>query len=208
MIDVRRWMLVAMALLLVAATACRSSTRTRATPSDCADAGPGNRDWYAGTPEMQRRVRNLIAEIPHIEGVARIELGRQIIAVGEPAIPLLVEALGHPDAATRGTAAWLLGFTNDPRVTNCLARATRDRDPLVGYQAAASLVGMGDPRGLCRLIQGLDDGDPRVRAQCFDSLEHRTGETFGYAPDQAPCERSAAVARWRAWAASLPQGNL
>jgi HEAT repeat protein len=157
---------------------------------------------------MQKSIRNLIRQIPNTTGAARIELGRRIVASGEPAIPILIETLNASNAETRGMAAWLLGFTNDPRTADALYQATGDCDSLVAYEAAASLVRMGDRRGVCRTITGLEDPDPRVRAKCLDVLQQKTGETYGFLPDDAPHERAAAVARWKAWGASLPGGGL
>ena len=65
------------------------------------------------------------------------------------------------------------------------------------------MVRLGDRRGLDRLIRGLEDPDPRLRAKCIDVLSHTVGQDFGYRPDARPDERAAAVARWRAWAAQV-----
>lgn len=200
-------LLSALLLVVIAAgSGCQGGRTQQAT--DRADAGPGNRDWYAGTPLMQKNIRSLIKQIPNTTGAARIELGRRIVASGEPAIPILLESLSSPHPETRGMAAWLLGFTSDPRTADALYQATGDCDSLVAYEAAASLVRMGDRRGICRTIVGLEDADPRVRAKCLDVLLQKTGETFGFLPDDAPHERAAAVARWKAWGARLPEGGL
>lgn len=190
--------------LLLTTVACR---RPKPVVPDTVDAGPGNKPWYAGTPEMQASIRELLAQVPVTTGAGRIELGRRIVAYGEPAVPILVEGLRDPRQDTRGTAAWLLGFLQDSRSTTHLARATRDPVALVRYEAATALTRMGDPRGIRALIEGLEDDDPRVRGQCVTILEKYTGKGFGYKVDDSPEERAAAVARWRAWATGASRGT-
>lgn len=189
--------LVLGALLL---TACQGGGGKKEAAPNTVDAGAGNRPWYAGTPAVQEQIKGLVALAPKTTGAARIELGRRIISFGEPATPILVDALSDPSADMRGQAAWLLGFMKDPRTSNHLARAASDPEKLVRYEASSALLQIGDPRGLHGVISGLSDQDPRVRAKCITLLEAHTGETKGYRADDRPADRSAAVARWRAWA--------
>jgi hypothetical protein len=198
--------IVACAAVLLLLVGCRG-IGTGDRRSNTVSAGPGNRPWYAGTPEMQASIRKLLAQVPNTTGAGRIELGRRIVSFGEPAIPILVETLGSDDAALRGTAAWLLGFSRDARVVDALARTASDPDRLVRYEAASSLLSLGDPRGLHGTIDGLEDADPRIRAKCLDVLERHTGRTFGFAADGNPVDRAAAVSRWRAWAAAQGRGS-
>jgi hypothetical protein len=187
------------AAVLLLGAGCQGAGRG-AAPSDTVDAGAGNRPWRAGTPDMQASIRNLVAMAPKTTGAGRIELGRRIVSFGEPATPILVDALSDPDPAMRGQAAWLLGFMKDPRTADALARTASDEDKLVRYEASSALLQIGDPRGLNGVIAGLSDADPRIRQKCIVVLEAHTGETMGFRADDRPAERSAAIARWRAWA--------
>lgn len=187
---------------LLLSTACQGGGRQAARAPNTVDAGEGNRPWYAGTPQVQEQIKRLVALAPNTTGAGRIELGRRIVAYGEPATPILVDALSDPNPDMRGQAAWLLGFLKDPRTANHLARAASDSDKLVRYEASSALLQIGDPRGLGGVIHGLSDPDPRVRAKCIAVLEAHTGETMGYRPDDRPTDRSAAIARWRAWASN------
>lgn len=159
------------------------------------------RKYNQGTQQQQQAIAELIARIPGSQAAERIEIGRLIVAFGEPAIPQLVGALGHTSTDTRSTAAWCLGFLGDPRAADALYGATMDCDKFVRLEAASSLLKLQDRRGLDAIVRGLDDGDPRVRAKCITLLESMTGETFGYRADQGLTDRQASVARWRAWAA-------
>ena len=194
-----RRVLVLALLVPISLAACQGSRKPADAPNTVS-AGEGNRPWYAGTPQMQEQIRKLLALAPEMTGAGRIELGRRIVGFGEPATPILVDALADPDPAMRGTAAWLLGFMKDPRTSNALARAASDKEKLVRYEASSSLLQIGDPRGMNALLNGLSDADPRIRAKCIGVLEAHTGETFGYRADDRPADRTAAIARWRAWA--------
>ena len=191
-------------LLLTVALAASACCRKPCGPPPRAEGIPtarAARKYNCGTPKQQEAIADLIAQIPTTSGAARIEVGRLLVAFGEPAMPQLVEALRSPSADTRSTAAWCLGFLGDPRAADPLAAATTDSDKFVRLEAASSLLKLRDRRGLDVLVRGLDDGDPRVRAKCIGLLEQMTGETFGYRADLSPSDRQAAVARWRAWAA-------
>ncbi len=158
------------------------------------------RKYNQGTAKQQQAIAELIDQIPAARGAQRIEIGRMIVAFGEPAMPQLVAALGDPSSDTRSTAAWCLGFLGDPRAADALYTATRDCDKFVRLEAASSLLKIRDTRGLDVIVSGLDDGDPRVRAKCIGLLEQMTGETFDFRADLGPTDRQAAVARWRSWA--------
>jgi HEAT repeat protein len=146
---------------------------------------------------MQQTARQLVAEIPGAPMTKRLETGRRLTAMGEPGTSVLIESLRHPDPAVRAFAAWTLGHASDLRALPGLRAATADPAKLVSLEAAAARVRLGDDAGIVRIVEGLDDPDPRVRARCIGILESRIGDTFGYLPDDSPSERAAAVERWR-----------
>lgn len=188
-------------VLALLAAACTTRRTAPPRPDDSIPAGEGNRPWYAGTPEMRSDLEALIARLPTTQGAERVALGRRIVAYGEPAVPQLLATLDAPDPQLRGAGAWLLGFLKDPRSAARLVGALDDPVAYVRYEAAASLLKLGDDRGLPIVIDGLEAPDAMVRSKCIILLEEVTGEDLGYRADLAPDERAAAVARWRAWAA-------
>ena len=74
-----------------------------------------------------------------------------------------------------------------------------DRVPAVRYQAAASLVELGDASGFPVLVEGLSDPEIQARYKCFEALRDATGNDFGYEHDASPEMRRAAVVRWNDW---------
>jgi HEAT repeat protein len=177
--------------------ACAMDDATAQTP----------RPFYEGTERMQARARELVESIPSAGTEQRYEIAKRLVAMGEPGMPALVGALDAGDADVRGLAAWALGFSNDRRAVPALRRATEDPVPHVALEAAASLLHLGDEAGLARLVDGLDDPDPRLRSRSLMALERRTKRTLDYRPDDPPEERSAAVARWRAWLQTREGGD-
>lgn len=192
--------LVLSCLMAIVGAACTPKPKVKPCAPDRIRAGEGNRDYYAGTSAMQTRIRDAIARLPCVDSKERMRLGREIVAYGEPAVPQLVAALDSSSAEMRSAAAWLLGFTKDPRTSVRLVAALEDPVAHVRYEAAASLVKLQDNRGLDTIVDGLEDRDAMVRSKCALLLEDVTGEDLGYRADLAPDERAAAVARWRAWA--------
>lgn len=188
--------------LLVAwsASACQGATRTQAPCSPPPPARPAERAFGPCTPLQQQKVQESIASFESEDLRERLDAASLLARIGEPALPALLETLAsHPSARSRGMAAYTLGYLRDHRALDPLARALRDTDRDVRLEAATALLRLSDDRGLAPLVAGLEDADPRVRARCILVLKEFVGQAWGYAPDDDPLERQAAVARWKGW---------
>jgi hypothetical protein len=76
------------------------------------------------TPEQEKRVRELVAQLGDAEPEKRDEAARELDKIGEPAVPQLREALKHGDAEVRERAKKILGIgLKDPEPQS---RADRD----------------------------------------------------------------------------------
>jgi hypothetical protein len=169
-------------------------------------AGEGCRPWYAGTDDDRKFLEQATARLATARGEELLDLGRSILAKGEPAVPFLLDTLKSPSDQARGQAAYLLGARKDRRTIPALREATKDPVAVVRYEAAGALLEFSDPLGLEVLIDGLADPDARLRAKCLAVLAERTGQRFGFEADGSPDDRAAAIARWRAWMANrLPR---
>ncbi len=163
-----------------------------------------NRPYYEGPPGMAARIEALLTESVTADDKQRLELGRRIIAHGEPALPVLLRGLDGPEPERRRFSAYLLGLTRDPRPLLDLDVLRSDPDEELRFEAATAIIRIGDRRGFTTLIDGLEHSDPMLRRRSIGMLRSATGETFGYRHDDHADERRAAVARWRAWAARQP----
>jgi HEAT repeat protein len=145
--------------------------------------------------EIERRV----AEIPYMHGVELVANLERLADIGEPAVPYLLDALKSDDRLSRASACWTLGVMGDRRNIEAVRDMLDDRDHVVRYQAAASLVELGDGTGFPVLVNGLAAPDIQTRYKCFEALRDATGQDFGYEHDAAPSLRREAVARWQNW---------
>ncbi len=193
--------LPAMAWLAVAGCANPPAAPDAKRAPEAARPPEPDRAWASGTPAQAARIADLVARLKTAKGEEAIDVDRQLIAEGEPALPALVSALSDPEPAVRGQAAYVLGYVKDRRTLPALFAATADPVPVVRYEAAAALLELQDARGFAILVGGLSDADPRLRAKCADVLAERTGQRLGFDPLGPPDERAAAVRRWRAWLA-------
>ena len=204
---------LAMALVLsaLALAACRHSPRpdeisgepTSGDPGSGereADALPAPRVPYRGTRRTRQDIADLLARVPSAGPPERQKIQARLVAHGEPAVVPLTQALRDPSADVRMTAAYALGMIQDPRALDALAAHRQDPNEAVRFEVATAMWRMSDLRGLDPLLYGLEHADPRIRARSIAVLRERTGDTLGYRADDTPVDRSAAVARWRAWA--------
>jgi hypothetical protein len=149
--------------------------------------------------QVQQDIKDLFVRVPTATPWQWNQIAQKVIAFGPDAVPQVAANLDSGVHGVPVMAAYVLGKLEDPRALDALYQATFSKDPAVRYEAATSMVRMGDRRGLPVLIEGLEDRDPLVRARAIIVLYERTGETKDYKADDRPQERSAAVARWRAW---------
>jgi hypothetical protein len=202
------------ALLALAASplcACRTPAATPAPDGAAVEPRPApdvaaDRPFYEGSEGLREAVHRRLAQVPGASDARRLELAQQILGVGEPAIPVLLEALSSPHPEVRSLSAWTLGLAGDRRAAPPLRALTSDPVPYVALDAANSLLSLGDDAGLARLVEGLADPDPRLRSRSILALERRTGRTMDFRPDDPPHDRAAAIARWRAWLTSRVAG--
>ena len=99
---------------------------------------------------------------------------RELINIGEPAVPALAAMLKDPEPRVRRAAAttlWGLGTRMGAAVPG-LAETLRDPDPEVRLAAAMALESAG-PQGapaVPALVQALKDGDANVRLWACKAL--------------------------------------
>jgi hypothetical protein len=183
---------VVIALLVVVGLGCAGN-----------DDRPGIDTYVKPGTLLEKEIKSRIDSFEYSAGVRLVQSQQRLAQIGEPAIPYLLDGLRHPSALTRGSCAYVLGLIRDLRTIPDLERVARKDDVAgVRYEAAASLVALGDNAGWRTLIEGLRDEDIRLRFKCYEMLHAVTKLDFGYAHDAAPEEREAAVKRWEAWLAA------
>ena len=126
---------------------------------------------YAGKAAQRRRtVADLRGGDPQKSGRANLEL----IRIGEPAVPALIEMLQSGDNRLRALAAstlWGMGGKGRAAAPS-LAETLADPDPSMRTAAAMALENMGPQAGdaIPALVKALSDSDNRVRQASVKAL--------------------------------------
>ena len=108
----------------------------------------------------------LISDLGSKDGIVRVRARKSLVAIGKPAIGLLVEALASKKELVRWEAAKAIGQTDDPTTTQALVKALEDDMFDVRWLAAEALINIGK-EALVPLLQAL--------TQHSDSLWLREG---------------------------------
>lgn len=77
----------------------------------------------------------------------------------------------------------------------------RATDTAARVPAIVSAADTEDEATLVELVHALSDDDPAVRLFAIQSLQERTGQTFGYRYYDSQDKRQAATDRWHQWLA-------
>lgn len=98
-------------------------------------------------PAVQRRIRRHIENLGHPDQELAAHAEAYLIRYyGVRALDDLIEATRSDNAMTRFRAAWVLGYTHDPRAFEPLVPLVEDPDPVVRYETTIALGILGDPR--------------------------------------------------------------
>lgn len=164
----------------------------------CASDGDGS-GLSRGDSLASRGIGIKVDEMRYMHGQELLARMNELSALGQDAAPHVAAGTKSDDALVRGSCHWVLGAMGDRTNIPTITKGLDDAVPSVRYQAAASLVRLGDSRGFPALVEGLSDRELPSRFKCFQALRNATGQDFGYQHDASPEERGQAVARWRDW---------
>ncbi|MCK6481435.1 MAG: HEAT repeat domain-containing protein [Planctomycetes bacterium] len=170
----------------------------------CESTGGGEADEATAL-----QIRGRIESLATLRG-ADLDENMRILGVimRDTSVPLLIEALeGHSNPDVRARCAHSLGYSQDGRAVEPLARALSDPNDGVRYTAAYNLGLFRDGRGLPVLIEALRTGDPMNRRLGNQALKSLTGQDFGFDPVAEPEARAAAADRWEKWYLDVGAAN-
>jgi HEAT repeat protein len=89
------------------------------------------------------------------DGMQRRNARQQLVALGKPAIPHLMNALQSPDERVRWEAAKALGEIRDPLGAPALVQALEDEKSAIRWLAATGLIAIGRA-SLIPLLEALE----------------------------------------------------
>ncbi len=180
--------------LLAVAPACTTTT-----------AEPG---IAQGDVVLEEEIKRRIDEIPYMRGAELVMNLERLAHIGEPAVPRLRQAMTSTDDHMRSSALHVFGLMHDRRNIDIVHAGLADPSDVVRYEAAASLVELGDSRGFEPLVHGLGDEDLIVRYKCIEVLRGATQRDFGFEHDADIGTRRLAVRRWLDWLGDVQASGL
>jgi HEAT repeat protein len=101
-------------------------------------------------------ISSLIADLSRKDGVVRESARQSLVAIGTPAVALLIEALVHPKESVRWEAAKALGEIRNPAAAPALVAALEDKVFDVRWLAAEGLIALRG-EGLVPLLEALTE---------------------------------------------------
>jgi HEAT repeat protein len=105
-------------------------------------------------PSDPDTINELIATLSDRNGLVRQRARHSLVAIGQPAVPALIEALTDPNGHRRWEAAKTLGQIHAPAAAPALVYALEDQDFGVRWLAAEGLISL-KRAGLAPLLQTL-----------------------------------------------------
>jgi HEAT repeat protein len=120
--------------------------------------------------DLRERISEILGRLREIDDTvaleeARIGVAMDLIALGPPAVPELLEALHDELWVVREAAAQALGIIGDLRaVEPLLARAKKDQDRGVRESCIKALGEFGDSRSIEVLVEAVEDRTTRLAA--------------------------------------------
>jgi len=104
--------------------------------------------------EINSIVKDFISNLSSSDDLTRVRARHALVAIGEPALPALVEALDNPDNLERWEVAKAIGEIGTSEAAPALVRALEDEEFEVRWCAAEGLIRM-NVQGLKPLFQAL-----------------------------------------------------
>jgi HEAT repeat protein len=111
------------------------------------------------TGNKDQMIEGLIMTLSSNNGSARREARQSLVAIGNPSVPLLIEALKQENDNVRREAVRALSEIGGPEVAPALIKTLEDEEFDIRWLAAEGLIELG-VHGLKALLQALiDHGD-------------------------------------------------
>lgn len=159
-----------------------------------ADEEQDNADDY-----LIAQVNSTIAKVRYQEGSELYVSLHKLMAYGTFAIDPLRKCLKDKNSKMRSSAAYVLGQMQADVALDDILELTKDENKLVRYEAARATLEIGVWDAIPISIMGLGDDDPYIRHLCFEVLNRKTGEKFGYSYSLEGEAQQASIQRWHAW---------
>jgi HEAT repeat protein len=103
---------------------------------------------------LEATLKKLTANLSSSIDLTRVKARKELVAIGKPAVPFLIEALKNPNHLGRWEAVKALGEIGDSKAAPALVEALEDEEFEVRWRAAEALIRM-NAKGLIPLLDAL-----------------------------------------------------
>ena len=199
--------LLALAMLAAAPPPTESDVRAAITPLDKVD--------QSGIEHLKQMGPGILPHLAHIYAQSsdddKAVVAWILYSVGwksPDARTALLKDVHTQNQKLRLQVQWALGrVSDDTEVVDILAAIMMD-DPNALFRDKAACALAYDQihltekqkvRLYAKLIQGLSDEKPQVRAIALQALNIHTGQTKGFDPNASPEARALSIGRWKTW---------
>jgi len=156
--------------------------------------GPGNGELY-----LSRSVDKIVARLPYETGNELYADLQLLVAYDKFAVEQMLECLESDNPKLKCSAAYVLGQLRANEALDVLLSMTDDQNRYVRFEVARAVFEIGAWDTIPIIIEGLNDPELSIRRGCFEVLNRKTGESFGYSFDGPEEERFASTRRWFDW---------
>jgi len=91
------------------------------------------------------------------------------------------------------------GLSMEGKLTPYIAQLLNQTNEEIRLPAIRIIINTGGVEAIPYFISFLESGNPMIRHDAFEKLKLITNIDLGYAYDDLPGQRAAAVERWREW---------
>ena len=131
----------------------------------------GSQDVLQESSKAQdKKIDELIRNLKAKDSYTRFFAGYDLVGIGLPAVPALIETLKDPDEVVRAFVVGVLGKIKHKEVLPALIGALGDRENVVRAAAADALRNVGDKQAIPALIKALSDKEYIVRYLAKEAL--------------------------------------
>jgi HEAT repeat protein len=116
---------------------------------------------YSRNEAIMEKIRGLVKRLNDDDWKKRHQAREDLEKIGEPATPMLIESLSHPEQRVRWEAAKALVAISAPEAAPALAKSLMDDNFEVKWLAAEALIAL-QQEGLSAVLQGLIDNPDSV----------------------------------------------
>lgn len=159
------WICIGALALFLGGCAVSDSSRPGTSPRASTQSG-----LAPASTAAKRHIRDLITRIDHDNATLRQSAMDELVQIGRPAVPILMETLTSDSVGNRAFASLILGRIGDRRAVEPIIWVLSTDHWFARRVAIVALGFLKDERAIEPLVRMARDPDERVRAELATSI--------------------------------------